>query len=100
MTGVKMTQDCDSVIQNDACGACLEKEPEQMSRRAFLGSLFGVCSGAIVALIGMPMLRYILYPVQAATKASKWTEVGDASEFDKIDRPVTKTISLTQRDGW
>src|SRR5580692_2794942 len=95
-----MSQDCESTVQNDACMACLTKEPVQVSRRAFFASLLGVCSGAVASLIATPMLRYVLYPVQAATRASNWTPVGDTSEFDNIDGPVTKTIALTQRDGW
>ena len=54
----------------------------------------------IATVIGTPLLRDILYPVQTINKTDKWTEVGDASEFDNIEGPVTKTISLTQRDGW
>lgn len=96
-----MIPECESVPQNDACGGCLKKEEApHVSRRVFFASLLGVCSGTIASVIGLPMLRYVLYPVQAATKASKWTEVGDASEFEKIDKPVMKTIQLTQRDGW
>ncbi len=95
-----MSQEFESTVQNDACMACLTKEPAQVSRRAFFASLLGVCSGAVASLIAMPMLRYVLYPVQAATKASNWTPVADTSEFDNIVGPVTKTIALTQRDGW
>ena len=94
-----MTPECEPVPQDDACGGCQKKETTQVSRRAFFASLLGVCSGAIATVVGMPMLRYVLYPVQAAAKASKWTEVGDASDFEKIDKPVMKTILLTQRDG-
>lgn len=95
-----MSQECESTVQNDACMACLTQEPAQISRRAFFASILGVCSGAVASLIAMPMLRYVLYPVQAATKASSWTPVADTSEFDNIVGPVTKTIALTQRDGW
>ncbi len=95
-----MTQECKSVVENDACTACLKKEAVQVSRRAFFASLLGVCSGAIATVIGMPMFRYVLYPVQAATKSAKWTEIGDAREFEGVSEPVTRTIALTQRDGW
>jgi Rieske Fe-S protein len=98
--GETMTQECNSSnAQNDACAACLAKESLQVSRRSFVASFLGVCCGAIATVIGTPMLRYILYPVQNVSK-TKWTEVGDASDFDNIEGPVTKTISLTQRDGW
>src|SRR5258708_30215452 len=95
-----MNSECESNVVGDGCGACCEEKPDQVSRRAFFASLLGVCSGAIATVIGMPMFRYVLYPVEAATKATKWTEVGDASEFEKIEGPVAKTISLTQPDGW
>ena len=95
-----MDQECQSVMLNDACAGCVKPEPDQVSRRAFFASILGLCTGAIATVVGMPMLRYVLYPVQAATTAGRWTEVGNASEFEKIDGPVTKTISLTQRDGW
>jgi menaquinol-cytochrome c reductase iron-sulfur subunit len=92
--------ECQCVPQNDACAACLDQQAVKVSRRAFFASFLGVCSGAMATVIGIPMLRYILYPVQAATRAVKWTEVGDAGEFANIEKPVTKTISLIQRDGW
>lgn len=95
-----MSMECQCVPQNDACAACLSQHAAKVSRRAFVASFLGVCSGAMAAVVGIPLLRYILYPVQAATRAVKWTEVGDASEFSNIEKPVTKMISLVQHDGW
>jgi menaquinol-cytochrome c reductase iron-sulfur subunit len=95
-----MTQECNSKFAYDECAACLAKESLQVSRRSFFASLLGVSCGVIATVIGTPLLRFILYPVQTVNKTDKWTEVGDASEFDNIEGPVTKTISLTQRDGW
>jgi len=60
----------------------------------------GACAGLIAAIVGTPMLRYILYPVQASSRSDKWTEVGDVAEFGNLAAPVTKTIPLVQRDGW
>jgi menaquinol-cytochrome c reductase iron-sulfur subunit len=90
---------CESADQMD-CDGCLQKGEVQVSRRAFFASLLGVCSGAIASVVGLPLLRYILYPVRSAAKASKWTLIGDAREFENIAKPVTKTVTLTQRDGW
>lgn len=98
--GVTMTHKFEPLPPSDNCAACLTKKPALVSRRAFFASLLGVCSGAVASLIGMPMLRYVLYPVQAATNARNWTQVGDTTEFDNIEGPITKTIALTQRDGW
>ena len=87
-------------LQNDECAVCLEQKSAEITRRSFFASLLGACAGLIATVIGMPMFRYILYPVQAGTRSDKWTEIGDVSEFDNLNTPVTKTISLVQRDGW
>ena len=95
-----MTQESSYNIQNEACATCLAKEPVQVSRRSFFASLLGVGCSLIATVIGIPTLRLVFYPVLAVGDASKWTVIGDASEFDNLEAPVTKTISLTQRDGW
>jgi menaquinol-cytochrome c reductase iron-sulfur subunit len=97
---VTMTQEFKCPLQNDECAACLAQKSREITRRSFFASLLGACAGLIATVIGTPMLRYILYPVQAAGKTSKWTEVGSVSDFENIAGPVAKTISLTQRDGW
>lgn len=94
------TQGCEYAVDSNDCEGCLRKEEVGVTRRAFFASLLGVCSGAIASVIGLPLLRYVLYPVRTATKASKWTLIGDAREFDNIAGPVAKTVTLTQRDGW
>ena len=87
-------------LKDEQCAVCLAQQSSRITRRAFFSSLVGACTGLIATIIGAPMLRYVLYPVQASARSEKWTEVGDASEFDKLERPVTKAISLIQRDGW
>src|SRR5579871_6640723 len=87
---------CESVGQMD-CEGCLRKEEVRVSRRAFFASMLGVCSGAIASVVGLPLLRYVLYPVRSAAKATKWTLIGDAQEFDNLAKPVAKTVTLTQR---
>ena len=95
-----MTQQSNCPLQNDECAACLAQKSREITRRSFFASLLGACAGLIATVIGTPMLRYILYPVQASSRSDKWTEVGSVSEFENIAGPVAKTISLTQRDGW
>ena len=87
-------------MQNESCATCMAQNAAGMSRRSFVASFSGAFAGLVAAVIGTPMLRYILYPVQTVGAALKWTEVGDVSDFDNIDSPVSRTISLTQRDGW
>jgi menaquinol-cytochrome c reductase iron-sulfur subunit len=87
-------------LQNQECAVCLAQKSAEITRRSFFASLMGACAGLIAAIIGLPMFRYILYPVQASARTEKWTEVGEVTEFQSIDKPITKAISLVQRDGW
>lgn len=71
-----------------------------ISRRSFFGTLLGLGTAAMGALLAVPVLRYVLYPVYASRAQSEWSEVGDESEFAASTTPVRKTITFTQRDGW
>src|SRR6266702_6300448 len=95
-----MTQQIDCPLKNEQCAECLAQQSAQITRRSFIASFMGACAGLIAAIVGTPMLRYILYPVQASSGSDKWTEVGDVADFGNLDAPVTKTIPLVQRDGW
>lgn len=95
-----MKQESNCSMQNAACATCMAQKAEDMSRRSFMASFSGAFAGLVATVVGAPMLKYILYPVQTVSAARKWTEVGDVSEFDNINAPVSRTISLTQRDGW
>jgi menaquinol-cytochrome c reductase iron-sulfur subunit len=95
-----MTQQTNCPLNNEQCAECLRQQSAHITRRSFFASLLGGCAGLIATIIGTPMLRYVLYPVQASSRTEKWTEIGDVTEFHNLDKPVTKTISLVQRDGW
>ena len=95
-----MSEQFNCPLQNKECAVCLAQQSARFTRRSFLASCLGAGAGLIAAIVGMPMLRYVLYPVQAGNRPDKWTEVGDVTEFENIAGPVTKTISLVQRDGW
>jgi len=52
------------------------------------------------AILAVPVLRYILYPLYSKVAGTEWSDVGDESEFVAGKEPVRKTITFTQRDGW
>jgi len=72
----------------------------EIGRRSFFGAMLGSGSMLIGAIVGTPLLQFVLYPVYARTKSSEWSDVGDLSEFEKADAPISKIVTLTQRDGW
>ena len=79
--------------------ATLQTLPDA-SRRSFLGLLLGSASTCIGAFIGVPVMRYIFYPLTARSKNSGWTDAGSISEVVDSKKPVRRTLNLTQRDGW
>lgn len=70
------------------------------SRRSFLGVLLGLASAFIAALLAVPVLRYLFYPLTAEHKSSGWTDAGPLSEAEASLVPLSRTLDLRQQDGW
>src|SRR5213594_2208259 len=70
------------------------------SRRSFLGWLLANGTAGVSALLSVPLVRFLLYPLLAQTTETKWSEVGEASEFALISTSVKPSITVEQRDGW
>lgn len=71
-----------------------------ITRRSFFGALVAIGSAGMGALLAVPVLRYVLYPLYARAAGTEWSDVGEVSEFANSKSPVRKTITFTQRDGW
>jgi menaquinol-cytochrome c reductase iron-sulfur subunit len=82
------------------CAGCAAASTAAVGRRTFIGALLGAGSLTIGAILGTPLLRFVLYPVYAKTSGKTWSDVGDVSEFEKSEAPVIKNITVVQRDGW
>jgi len=74
--------------------------PRGYTRRSFFGGLLSLGTAGVAAVLAIPVLRFVLYPLYAKSTPESWSEVGHASEFAEAKEPVRKTITLTQRDGW
>jgi menaquinol-cytochrome c reductase iron-sulfur subunit len=74
--------------------------PSEGSRRSFLGVLLGLASAFVGALLAIPVLRYVFYPVTAKSNDSDWAEAGAVAIFSNIQAPLLRTLELKQRDGW
>jgi menaquinol-cytochrome c reductase iron-sulfur subunit len=82
----------------------LESHDRQLSpvggaRRSFLGALLGLASACVAALLGVPVLRYIFYPLTAKSDDSAWADAGPVAMFS-TDTPMRRVLDLRQRDGW
>jgi menaquinol-cytochrome c reductase iron-sulfur subunit len=72
-----------------------------ISRRSFFGALLGISTAAMGALLAVPVLRYVLYPLYAKNKGKWWSKVMPFKEMPPVGAdPVGKKITFDQRDGW
>lgn len=72
-----------------------------ISRRSFFGALLGVGGIAMSALLAVPVLRYVLYPLYANDALSKWSKVGLVDSLPAVGSPpVRKEITFRKLDGW
>jgi menaquinol-cytochrome c reductase iron-sulfur subunit len=60
--------------------------------------MIGLVSTFVGALLSVPVLRYILYPLTARSDESDWAEARFAAS--EIQMPLRLTLDLRQRDGW
>jgi len=74
--------------------------PSDGSRRSFLGVLLGLASAFVGALLAVPALRYVFYPLTAKSEDSDWAEAGAIANFSNVPAPLLRTLELKQRDGW
>ncbi|MDQ2947787.1 MAG: hypothetical protein M3Y27_17945, partial [Acidobacteriota bacterium] len=74
--------------------------PLDGSRRSFIGVLMGLASAFVGALLAVPVLRYVFYPLTAKSNESGWAEVGLVSSFSNVQTPLRRTLDLKQIEGW
>jgi menaquinol-cytochrome c reductase iron-sulfur subunit len=86
------------IADSSTGGLSTKNGDERPSRRSFLGVLLGVGGASIGALLSVPLFRFVLHPLLAATTPLAWTDVGSVGAFG--DAPVKKLITVEQRDGW
>jgi Rieske Fe-S protein len=74
--------------------------PAHVTRRSFFGVLLGIGCAGLGALLAIPVLRFVLYPLYAKGRRAEWSAAGDLDEFSNVTQPLRKTVDITQRDGW
>ncbi len=69
-------------------------------RRSFFLWLIAVGTAAMGALLAVPLVRYVLYPVLATTTRQSWSSLGQASDYASMTAPQRKDVDIKQVDGW
>jgi len=70
------------------------------SRRSYIGWLMGLCTAGVSAVLAVPLVRFLIYPLSAKTTETKWSEVGPVAEFISGTAPVQRSVTVEQLDGW
>jgi menaquinol-cytochrome c reductase iron-sulfur subunit len=81
-------------------GEGIQQKPAIVSRRSFFGGLLAIGSAGMGALLAVPVLRFIFYPLYTKSGGVVWSDVGSIDELPQGNEPVRKTVTFAQRDGW
>jgi menaquinol-cytochrome c reductase iron-sulfur subunit len=76
------------------------KENLVVNRRSFFGTLLCVGAAGMGAILAIPVLRYVLYPLYAKSSKETWSPIGDMNAFSNLSQPVLTPLDLKQVDGW
>lgn len=69
-------------------------------RRSFFLWLIAVGTAAMGALLAVPLVRYVLYPVFAKTTSLSWSDLSGENKYASIAAPVRQIVEIEQVDGW
>ncbi len=88
---------------NPAPGAFSRDQENQIplpARRPFLGALLALGAAGVGAILSVPLIRIVLYPLLRQTTPESWSDIGSTDELASLSMPAKKTILIEQRDGW
>jgi len=69
-------------------------------RRSFFLWLIAVGTAAMGALLAVPLVRYVLFPVFTTTTSRTWSGLGTFSDYGSTTTPGRKFAVTKQVDGW
>ena len=76
-----------------------EVRGKEVSRRTFLDYGVRAVGTFITAVIGLPLIGYLVSPAVARAKKEEWVQLGAVGEF-KVGKPVPVKFSSFVKDGW
>jgi len=69
------------------------------TRRQFLSYAIGAIGGIITAVVGIPVVGYVISPVLAKKSGEDWVALGQPKDFPK-GLPTRVEFSAFKKDGW
>lgn len=77
-----------------------EHKPPVIARRSFLAAMFAISGALVGALLSIPLIRFITFPLRKSATDTSWSDLGPVTDFASLTAPVSKTITLERRDAW
>jgi len=74
--------------------------PKVVERRSFVLALFAISGATVGALLAIPLIRFVTYPLRKSAADDSWSDVGPIGDFASLTAPIAKTITLERRDAW
>jgi hypothetical protein len=71
-----------------------------VNRRSFFGALLCVGAAGMSAILAVPVLRFVLYPLYAKSSKGTWSPIGEMGAFSNLSNPILTPLDLKQVDGW
>lgn len=75
-----------------------EKDERHVSRRTFLGYVFGAIAGFMTAVLAVPLAGMAILPALRQSAAS-WVSAGTVDGF-AIGEPKAAQVTVVRQDGW
>ena len=75
-------------------------EVKSPGRRSFVLALFGLSGAAVGAMLAVPLVRFVTYPMRKGGADTTWSNLGPVADFLSLSEPISKTITLERRDAW
>jgi len=74
-------------------------EDDHMDRRGFLEVVTWAIGGLISAVLGVPIVAYLIGPAVSEKESQGWIRLGTASKVE-LGNPTVFKASVEQRSGW
>jgi Rieske Fe-S protein len=73
--------------------------PPRISRSEFTNIVLAILGSIITAIVGLPIIGYIISPALKAAKRDEWVTIGPLENY-AIGEPGLITFTRTQKVGW
>src|SRR5487761_694474 len=85
---------------SEAAGAGSTPTPDHPARRSFLVSLLNLAGAGLTAVLAVPYIRFLLYPIFSKGSKKPWFSLGGAGQFSSPAAPISRLVPVQMEDGW